>query len=117
MSMKMRSFGKLGISGSAFGLGCMRFPMVEKDGKKVVDEENAIRIIRTAIDGGVTYLDTAYVYLGQQSERVVGKALQDLTTSLVCLMDVPVVAAARFKGDIEDADLAGGKGRGSAALL
>ena len=30
MSMKMRSFGKLGISGSAFGLGCMRFPMVEK---------------------------------------------------------------------------------------
>ena len=33
MSMKMRSFGKLGISGSAFGLGCMRFPMVEKDGK------------------------------------------------------------------------------------
>ena len=31
--MKMRSFGKLGISGSAFGLGCMRFPMVEKDGK------------------------------------------------------------------------------------
>ena len=77
MSMKMRSFGKLGISGSAFGLGCMRFPMVEKDGKKVVDEENAIRIIRTAIDGGVTYLDTAYVYLGQQSERVVGKALQD----------------------------------------
>ena len=76
-SMKMRSFGKLGIQGSAFGLGCMRFPMVEKDGKKVVDEENAIRIIRTAIDGGVTYLDTAYVYLGQQSEVVVGKALQD----------------------------------------
>lgn len=75
--MKMRDFGKLGIKGSAFGLGCMRFPMIEMDGKKVVDEENAIKIIRTAIDGGVTYLDTAYVYLGQQSEVVVGKALQD----------------------------------------
>lgn len=75
--MKMREFGKLGIKGSAFGLGCMRFPMIEKDGQKVVDEENAIKIIRTAIDGGVTYLDTAYVYLGQQSEVVVGKALQD----------------------------------------
>ena len=46
-----------------------------------------------------------------------GDTDEDLTTSLVCLMDVPVVAAARFKGDIEDADLAGGKGRGSAALL
>lgn len=38
-----------------------------------------------------------------------GDTDEDLTTSLVCLMDVPVVAAARFKGDIEDADLAGGK--------
>ena len=75
--MKMREFGKLGIKGSAFGLGCMRFPMIEVDGKKVVDEEKAIKIIRTAIDGGVTYLDTAYVYLDQQSEVVVGKALQD----------------------------------------
>ena len=52
--MKLRNFGKLGIQGSAFGLGCMRFPMKEVDGKKVVDEENAINIIRTAIDGGVT---------------------------------------------------------------
>ncbi len=75
--MKMRSFGKLGIQGSAFGLGCMRFPMKKVDGKDVVDEENAVKIIRTAIDGGVTYLDTAYVYLGQQSESVVGRALQD----------------------------------------
>ena len=33
--MKMREFGKLGIKGSAFGLGCMRFPMIEKDGQKV----------------------------------------------------------------------------------
>lgn len=75
--MKLREFGKLGIKGSAFGLGCMRFPTKEVDGKKVVDEENAINIIRTAIDGGVTYLDTAYVYLDQQSEVIVGKALRD----------------------------------------
>ena len=57
--MKMRSFGKLGIQGSAFGLGCMRFPMKKVDGKDVVDEENAVKISRTASDGGVTYLETA----------------------------------------------------------
>ena len=75
--MKMRNFGKLGIQGSALGLGCMRFPKKEVDGKMVVDEENAINIIRTAIDGGVTYMDTAYIYLDQTSEVILGKALRD----------------------------------------
>lgn len=75
--MKMRSFGKLGIEASAFGLGCMRFPMKEVDGKKVVDEKIAIDIVRTAIDGGVNYLDTAYAYSGLQNEVIVGKALLD----------------------------------------
>ena len=75
--MKMRKFGKLGIMSSAFGLGCMRFTSKVVDGETIVDEEKAIDIIRTAIDGGVTYMDTAYVYLGGKSEVVLGKALQD----------------------------------------
>ena len=75
--MKMRSFGKLGIQGSAFGLGCMRFTNRKEGDNVIVDEEKAINIIRKAIDGGVTYIDTAYVYLGKNSEVVLGKALQD----------------------------------------
>ncbi len=74
--MKYRNFGKLGIQGSAFGLGCMRFNG-EASGDSTIDEAKAIGLIRRAIDGGVTYLDTAYVYLGRTSEIVVGKALQD----------------------------------------
>ena len=74
--MKYRTFGKLGIQGSAFGLGCMRFNG-EASGDSTIDEGKAISLIRRAIDGGVTYLDTAYVYLGKTSEIVVGKALQD----------------------------------------
>ncbi len=74
--MKYRTYGKLGIQGSAFGLGCMRFNGTPS-GDSVIDEEKAIRLIRHAIDGGVTYLDTAYIYLGRTSEIVVGKALQD----------------------------------------
>ena len=75
--MQYRDFGKLNIKASAFGLGCMRFPMKEVNGEMVIDEENAIRVVREAIDGGVTYVDTAYVYSGKKNEALVGKALRD----------------------------------------
>ncbi len=74
--MKYRTMGKLGIKTSAFGLGCMRFNGAAS-GDATIDEEKAISLIRRAIDGGVTYLDTAYVYLGKTSEIVLGKALRD----------------------------------------
>ena len=74
--MQYRNFGKLGIKGSAFGLGCMRFNGAAS-GDSTIDEEKAISLIRRAVDGGVTYLDTAYVYLGKTSEIVLGKALKD----------------------------------------
>ena len=51
---------------SRFGLGCMRFPQEEKD---------AIAMVRRAIDNGVNYIDTAYVY--GSSEEITGKALKD----------------------------------------
>ena len=74
--MKYRTMGKLGIHASAFGLGCMRFNGVAS-GDSVIDEQKAVSLIRRAIDGGVTYIDTAYVYLDKTSEIVLGKALLD----------------------------------------
>jgi len=74
--MKYRTMGKLGIQTSAFGLGCMRFNG-EASGDSIIDEQKAISLIRRAIDGGTTYMDTAYVYLDQTSEIVLGKALLD----------------------------------------
>ena len=74
--MKYRTMGKLGIQASAFGLGCMRFNGAAS-GDSVIDEQKAVSLIRRAIDGGVTYIDTAYVYLDKTSEIVLGKALQD----------------------------------------
>lgn len=74
--MQYRTFGKLGIQGSLFGLGCMRFNG-EASGDSIIDEKKAISLIRRAIDGGVNYMDTAYVYLGGTSEIVLGKALLD----------------------------------------
>lgn len=70
--MQYRQFPRDGQKVSALGMGCMRLP--EKDG--AVDVPNAVALIRRAVDGGVNYLDTAYPYHNQQSERVVGEALK-----------------------------------------
>lgn len=79
--MQYREFGKLGFRVSTFGLGCMRLPLeLQPDGTRdpsKIHEEEAVELIRYAIDHGVNYIDTAYPYHGGNSELVVGKALQD----------------------------------------
>ena len=69
-------FRDLGISVSRLGFGAMRLPTKESGDKRVIDREEAIAMIRYAIDNGVTYIDTAYPYHGGESELVVGEALK-----------------------------------------
>lgn len=70
--MECRKFGKTGKTPSILGFGMMR---LKRNADDSLDEQWAIKTLRSAIDRGLSYVDTAYAY--GDSERVTGLCLQD----------------------------------------
>lgn len=61
---------------SRLGMGNMRLPEKFGEGRPVIDFEKAQAIIDYAMENGINYYDTAYVYHGGDSEKFLGKALK-----------------------------------------
>ena len=74
--MKHRKFGSTDFKVSALGLGCMRLP-TKKLMPLQVDTSKSIKLIKSAVDKGINYIDTAWVYHFGASEKIIGIALQD----------------------------------------
>lgn len=98
--MNYRTFPKTGEKISLLGLGTMRLPVLNGKSDQI-NEAEAIQMVRSAIDKGINYVDTAYMYHGGNSEVVVGKALKDGYREKVFLADKMPVWMAKTEEDVE----------------
>src|SRR4030042_3893973 len=73
--MKYRKFGNTGATVSILGFGAMRLPMVGEGENQQVDLDKSLPMIQKGLDSGINYIDTAWAYLNQTSERAVGEAI------------------------------------------
>ncbi|PRB18511.1 aldo/keto reductase [Microbacterium sp. MYb62] len=89
--MHTRTLGQ-GLRVSAVGLGCMG--MSQSYGPNPGSRDDMIAVLRSAVDHGVDFFDTAEVYGPYVNEELVGEALEPLRDR--------VVLATKFGWDIED---------------
>ena len=78
--MKKRKLGKSNLEVSAIGLGCMG---MSSGYGPAADKNEMIALIRTAVERGVTFFDTAEVYGPFVNEELVGAALKPLRDQVV----------------------------------
>lgn len=78
--MKKRKLGNSGLEVSAIGLGCMGMSFGYG---QPADKQEMISLIRSAVERGVTFFDTAEVYGPFTNEELVGEALAPLREQVV----------------------------------
>lgn len=78
--MEKRRLGKSGLEVSALGLGCMGMSFSYGAPK---DKKEMIALIRTAVDRGINFFDTAEVYGPYTNEDLVGEALEPVRDQVV----------------------------------
>ncbi|MDR0906570.1 MAG: aldo/keto reductase [Oscillospiraceae bacterium] len=94
--MQYRLDGRSGNKLSVLGLGCMRFPR----GVTGIDLKKSEQIVMRAIDAGVNYFDTAYLYLG--AEAALGTILaRNNVRDKVCIATKLPIANCRVSADFD----------------
>jgi aryl-alcohol dehydrogenase-like predicted oxidoreductase len=78
--VQKRKLGKSNLEVSALGLGCMGLSFAYGP---AVDKQQGVALIRTAVDRGVTFFDTAEVYGPFTNEELVGEALAPVRGQIV----------------------------------
>src|SRR5690242_11123294 len=78
--MKKRTLGSSGLEVSAIGFGCMG---ISVGYGPAMDKADGIKLLRTAVDKGVTFFDTAEVYGPFVNEELVGEALEPVRDQIV----------------------------------
>jgi aryl-alcohol dehydrogenase-like predicted oxidoreductase len=84
--MEKRMLGKAGIEVSVLGYGAWGIGQSMWIG---ADDDESLRALRTAIDGGVNFLDTAYGYGDGHSERLVGEAVRASSERVYVATKIP----------------------------
>jgi len=97
--MKKRTLGQ-GLEVTALGFGCMGLNF--SYGHALTNKES-IKLVRDAVERGVTFFDTAEVYGPYTNEEIVGEALRPLRDQ--------VIIATKFGFNIQDGKMAGTNSR------
>src|SRR5215211_7032283 len=94
--MQKRTLGATSLEVSALGFGCMG---ISQSYGRPTSRDDGIAIVRAAVDGGVTFFDTAEVYGPYTNEDLVGEALEPVRDQ--------VAIATKFGFHIEQGKMAG----------
>ncbi|MBM7046879.1 MULTISPECIES: aldo/keto reductase [Rhizobium] len=94
--MKKRVLGNSGLEVSALGFGCMGLNFSYGH---ALSKDESIKLVRDAVERGVTFFDTAEVYGPFTNEEIVGEALRPVRDQ--------VVIATKFGFNIENGKMSG----------
>ena len=92
--MRYRKLGNTGLIVSEVALGTMQFGGRMNMGN--LGQEDAMRMVKVALDSGINFIDTADVYSLGESETLVGNALRDVRQEIVLATKVRLPMSENF---------------------
>ena len=89
---------------SRLGLGTMRLPVkgiIKREANPIIDYKEAQKLVDFAIENGINYFDTAYMYHAGKSEKFIGTALSKYPRESYYLVDKLPIWMCKKPADME----------------